>query len=76
MKNKKENNKEKVTKTSNMADVVFKYPEAVEILLEYGLHCVGCAFAAADSIEEGAKVHGIADEDIDEMVERINKVIK
>ena len=29
-----------------------------------------------DSIEDGAKVHGMSDEEIDEMVERINEVIE
>ena len=66
----------KVTRESNMADVLFRHPEATEILLDYGLHCVGCAFSAADTVEEGAKIHKLEDKDIDEMIDRINEVIE
>lgn len=77
MKKQKTNNKiEKITRESNLADVVFNYPEAREVLLDYGLHCVGCAFSAADTIEQGAKIHGLGDKDTAEMLERINEVIE
>jgi len=65
----------KITKDMNISDVVFKYPKAAEIMLDYGLHCVGCAASSFDTIEAGAKIHGLPDEEIDEMVERINEVV-
>jgi hybrid cluster-associated redox disulfide protein len=65
----------KIIKTDNLADAVFKYPQIAEILNDYGLHCVGCFAAAYDSIEEGAKVHGMEDGVITEMLERINEVV-
>ena len=66
----------KIRKDSNLAEVVFKYPLAAEILLDYGLHCVGCIANSFDTIEMGAKVHGMSDEEINEIVERINEAIK
>ena len=65
----------KIKKEDNLADVVFRHPEVAEVLLDYGLHCVGCAFSSADTLEQGAKLHGLSDEDITEMVERANEVI-
>ncbi len=65
----------KVQKQHNLAEVVFKYPEAAEVLIDYGLHCVGCGASSFDTIEIGAKLHGMSDEEIDEMVERINEAI-
>jgi hybrid cluster-associated redox disulfide protein len=64
-----------VKKDANLADVVFKYPDVAEVLMDYGLHCVGCIASSFDTIEAGAKVHGLSDSEIDEMLERINEVI-
>ena len=64
-----------VTKDMNLAEVVQKYPDTAEVLLDYGLHCVGCHFNTLDSIEAGSKLHGLSDEEIDEMITRINEVI-
>jgi hybrid cluster-associated redox disulfide protein len=66
----------KVTKDSNLAEVVYKHPEAAEVLIDYGLHCVECIASAYDTVEAGAKVHGLSDKEIDEMIERVNEVIK
>jgi hybrid cluster-associated redox disulfide protein len=64
-----------VTKDMNLGELVAKYPEAAEVILDYGLHCVGCFASSFDTIEAGAKVHGLNDEEIEEMVDRINEVI-
>ncbi|PJE57534.1 MAG: disulfide oxidoreductase [Candidatus Portnoybacteria bacterium CG10_big_fil_rev_8_21_14_0_10_38_18] len=50
-----------------------KYPETVGIFVKYGFHCLGCAAASFESIEDGAKAHGI---DTDKLVEELNEVIK
>jgi hybrid cluster-associated redox disulfide protein len=68
-------NKDKIKKEDNLADIVFRHPEVAEILMDYGLHCVGCAFSAADTLEQGAKIHGLSAEDIEQMVVRANEVI-
>lgn len=67
---------EKVTKDTNLAKLVWTYPETAEILLDYGLHCVGCVASSFDTLEAGCKVHGMTDEDISELVDRINEVIE
>lgn len=64
------------TKDTNLAELVQKYPDTAETLLDYGLHCVGCFANAFDTIEMGAKVHGMSDEEIQEMIDRINEVIR
>jgi hybrid cluster-associated redox disulfide protein len=66
----------KITKENNIAELVAKYPDVAEVLLDYGLHCVGCFANAFDNIETGAKIHGFSDEEIDEMVQRINELIE
>jgi hybrid cluster-associated redox disulfide protein len=48
-----------ITKEMPISDVVKKYPKTIEVFMKHGLHCIGCAVAAFESIEEGATVHGI-----------------
>lgn len=73
--NNKENKTEQlITKDMNMADVIFKYPETAEVFTDYGLHCVGCFASSFDTLEMGAQVHQLSDEEIEEMVERANEV--
>ena len=65
----------KITKDMNLAQVINQYPDTAEILLDYGLHCVGCFANTFDTIEMGSKIHGMSDAEIDEMVERLNEVV-
>lgn len=67
--------KEILTKESNLAEAVYKYPQIAEVLMDFGLHCVGCFASAYDTIEAGAKIHGLSDKDIKEMIARVNEVI-
>ncbi len=64
-----------VTKDSVLGDVAKSYPQAAEIMLEYGLHCVGCFANAYDTVEMGARIHGMTETEVDEMVGRINDAI-
>ncbi len=66
----------KVTKKTNIAKLVYEYPETVEVFMNYGLHCVGCPVSEADSLETGARIHGLSDEEIVQLVKRVNEVIK
>lgn len=42
------------------------------ILMEIGMHCLGCPSAQGESLEEAAMVHGI---DVELLVEKINAAI-
>ena len=66
----------KITKHTVISDLLAKHPKTAEILVDYGLHCVGCPLSGMDSIENGAKLHGLSDESITEMVDRVNEAIK
>ncbi len=66
----------KITKKTKLGEVVEKYPEAVEVMLKQGLHCVGCHMAAFETIEQGAKAHGMDDKEIKELLEKMNKAIE
>lgn len=61
-----------LTKTMNLFTVSQESPRSAELLAEYGLHCISCFFSEYDTLEMGAKVHGMSDEEMDEMIEEIN----
>ena len=48
-----------ITKDWSITDIVEKYPQTVQVLLKYGMHCFGCMAARFENIEQGAMAHGI-----------------
>ncbi|RJQ21036.1 iron-sulfur cluster assembly accessory protein [Candidatus Woesearchaeota archaeon] len=66
---------EKVTKDMVIGDVLKKYPDVAVIMLEHGLHCVGCHANVFDTIESGCRVHGLDDAVVDSLIEKINAFI-
>jgi len=67
----------KITKNTNLATLVAEYPELSQVLFEdYGLHCVGCFASAFDTLEAGAQIHGMSEKEINEMVKRLNVLLK
>lgn len=71
MKKQKPKEKEKITKDMTFAEVVSKYPKVTKVFLKHEMHCVGCPVAMQETIEDGAKSHGIG---IKKLVEDLNKV--
>ena len=57
---------EKNTKIGELLEVA---PEKAEILLEAGMHCLGCPASQMETLEEACAVHGI---DVEEILEKLN----
>ncbi|HIH52202.1 disulfide oxidoreductase [Candidatus Pacearchaeota archaeon CG09_land_8_20_14_0_10_30_9] len=66
--------KELINKKMSILEIIDKKPDAIEILLEFGLGCVGCAFSEVENLEQGALSHGMTKKEIDQLVEEINKL--
>ena len=58
-----------IEKTITIGELLEKFPDKAEILLEAGMHCLGCPAAQMESIEEACAVHGI---DVDELMAKLN----
>ncbi len=56
-------------------DVIALHPDAGAVLGEYGLHCFHCAFNTMDSVEAGARSHGLTDTDIENLVIDLNELM-
>lgn len=58
-----------VTKETIIGDVVMEHQDIAPLLMNSGLHCLGCVMATGETIEEACMVHGL---DADELVKSIN----
>lgn len=65
----KEERKMEFNKDTKIGDILEKAPEKAEILLEAGMHCLGCPASQMETLEEACSVHGI---DVEEIVEKLN----
>lgn len=61
---------EMIEKTMTIGKLLEENPDKADILLEAGMHCLGCLVAQDETIEEACEVHGI---DVDELVKELNK---
>ena len=59
----------KIDKTITIGELLKQYPEKAEILLEAGMHCLGCPASQSETIEEACQVHGI---DAEELIQKLN----
>ena len=64
-----------ITKDTVIGEVLRQNSLTAEIMFTYGLDCVGCGGTILETIETGAKAHGISDKKIAEMVQEINNKI-
>ena len=62
-----------ISQNTTIGELLTVFPEAAPILMEIGMHCLGCPSAQMESLEEAAMVHGI---DADLLVEKINAAKK
>ncbi len=58
-----------VTKDMTIGQLLSLDSGCAVVLMEAGMHCVGCPASAGESIEEAAAVHGF---DVDELVDKLN----
>ena len=58
-----------IEKTMTICELLNQYPDKAYLLLEAGMHCLGCPASQAETLEEACEVHGI---DVNELVEKLN----
>lgn len=58
-----------ITKDMTIGEVIEKKPNAAEILMGFGMGCVGCPSAQAESVEDAAQVHGLS---LEALLEALN----
>ena len=62
-----------ITKGTIIADIMENAPQTMPLFQQIGMHCMGCAMASGENVEQACGVHGV---DADMFVERINVFLK
>ena len=58
-----------ISKDTTIGEALRINMDIAPVLMEIGMHCLGCPSAQGESLEEAAMVHGL---DIDELMKAIN----
>ncbi len=66
----KEVNMTGITKDMTIGEILKKAPDIAPVLMEAGMHCLGCPASQGESLEEAAMVHGI---DVDALMKAIEE---
>ena len=48
-----------ITRDTLISEVVENCPEAMPVFMDIGMHCIGCALAAGETIEQACAAHGV-----------------
>ena len=57
-----------ITKNTTIGEALRINPNIAPVLMEIGMHCLGCPSAQGETLEEAAIVHGL---DADVLMEKI-----
>lgn len=61
-----------ITRQTKIGELLQIDQDVAPILLNIGMHCLGCPSSQMETIEEAAMVHGV---DADQLVETLNNFI-
>jgi hybrid cluster-associated redox disulfide protein len=61
----------KITADTLIMEALEINPKAADILMSYGMHCLGCALSHGETVGEAAGVHGA---DLDSMLKELNDI--
>lgn len=58
-----------ITKDMTIGQLINVKPDCAPVLLEIGMHCLGCPASQGETIEEAAMVHGV---EVEELLAKLN----
>ncbi|MEK6823662.1 MAG: DUF1858 domain-containing protein [Nanoarchaeota archaeon] len=71
---------QKITKEMLITDILAESPEKAqliaEIMMDFGIHCIGCGAAAFETLEQGVLSHGFSEKDLNNLIKQINNLLK
>ncbi len=63
----------KITRDTMICDILEFAPETAPLFREIGMHCLGCAMASEETVDEACMAHGV---DTDAFVKKANELIE
>jgi len=70
---KMKNKNKEIKKDMSFSQIMESSPDVIGILLDKGMHCIGCPMAMQETLEQGAIAHGL---DPDELIKEIKEKLK
>ena len=61
-----------VAKDTVISDIMMNAPDSVPLFQEIGMHCMGCALATGENVEQACMAHGV---DVDDFLKKLNDFI-
>ena len=58
-----------ITEEMILGDILRAKPEAAEVLMGLGMHCLGCPSAQMETLQDACMVHGLV---VDEVLAKLN----
>lgn len=65
--------KQLIVPTMTLGEIVEKYPQSIDIMMRYGLHCIGCHVSPFETLEQGAMGHGMSEEEFKGLLKELNE---
>lgn len=59
-----------ITKDKTIGEVLQLNPNAAQVLMNFGMGCLGCPSAQVETIEQACEVHGL---ELDEVLAALNQ---
>ena len=62
-----------ITRETLISDIVENCPEAMPAFQAIGMHCIGCAMASGETLEQACAAHGV---DPDEFLDALKEYLE
>ena len=62
-----------ITRDTVIGEIVENCPQAMPVFQEIGMHCLGCAMASGETVEQACAAHGV---DPDEFLDYLKKYLE
>lgn len=62
-----------ITRETVIGEIIENCPEAMPVFQEIGMHCLGCAMASGETVEQACAAHGV---DPDEFLDYLVKYLQ
>ena len=62
-----------ITKDMTIMNVIGNDENIADILMQSGMHCLGCPSSRGETVEEACMVHGLVGEQMDKLLALVNE---
>lgn len=62
-----------INRDTIIGSIINNYPQAMSIFQEIGMHCLGCAMASEETVEQACAGHGV---DPDEFLDYLKRYLE